>query len=313
MVKSYRWQELRRGLVGSLPMSTDLQQLRALHTWLGRMVTAGDGADPSLAFGWDEVEDGAFYGLAERARSEAAIPSATDLLVPWQPMPGGPSSGSDPAFGSAGRRSGFEVPAMAESLEPVPDEVWDTYFASEPSVLGTPLAAADTGATDETGGKEAISVPAEALEAYDASWMVPALADAGSREEAVAVVYDFLHGIERRDLDVAFELVADDFHAMEGDQELDRQALRNRFAELLDHQRGATLRVSPIRIPQALPHPVGMLVPLEIVIDATTDDEARSWRFDRIAVLEMGCEGSWQITGLGTPGDVDGAPTRANA
>ena len=87
-------------------------------------------------------------------------------------------------------------------------------------------------------------------------------------DAAVACVYDFLHAIGRRDPEAAMACVADDYHVLEDDREVDRLGLRHQVEALLDSLRGWEIEISLAEVPEPLHHPSGILIYCEIQIDA---------------------------------------------
>lgn len=119
-------------------------------------------------------------------------------------------------------------------------------------------------------------------------------------EAAVQCLYDFLHAISRRDVEAAMELVADDYHVFEDDIEIDSLGLRHQIERLLDSLRGWELEVSPVEIPIALGHVLGVLIYVEIEIDAYQPllDLRRVMVLRRVAMLQWQSQQGWRISAL---------------
>ncbi|MDQ5822884.1 MAG: hypothetical protein M3441_01565 [Chloroflexota bacterium] len=119
-------------------------------------------------------------------------------------------------------------------------------------------------------------------------------------EAAVQCLYDFLHAISLRDVEAAMQLVADDYHVLEDDVEIDALGLRHQIERLLDSLRGWELQVSPVEIPMALGHVLGVLVYVEIQIDAYHPllDLRRVYVQRRVAMLQWQSQRDWRISAL---------------
>jgi hypothetical protein len=91
--------------------------------------------------------------------------------------------------------------------------------------------------------------------------------DAEAAEIVIDTLYRFIHAIERGDIDAVMSCVAADYHAMEGDLELDRDALRLRIEASVELWRSETFRVTLTEIPEPLFHPMGVLVRVTVQID----------------------------------------------
>lgn len=120
-------------------------------------------------------------------------------------------------------------------------------------------------------------------------------------EAAVQCLYEFVHAIGRRDVDRALELVADDFHHMEGDREIDRLGLRQQIESLLGGFDGWQVETSLVTIPEAIPYPSGVAILAEIAVDGFRPDDDEAWRSiiqRRVAVLERTPDRDWLITAL---------------
>lgn len=119
-------------------------------------------------------------------------------------------------------------------------------------------------------------------------------------EAAVQCLYDFLHAISRRDVEGAMQCVADDYHVLEDDIEIDALGLRHQIERLLDSLVGWELQVSPVEIPFPLGHMLGVLIYIEIQIDAYHPllDLRRVIVQRRIAVLQWQSQQGWRISAL---------------
>lgn len=120
-------------------------------------------------------------------------------------------------------------------------------------------------------------------------------------EAAVQCLYEFVHAIGRGDIDRALEFVADDFHMMEGDHEIDRLGLRQQLEALLGGFDGWQVETSLVTIPEAIPYPSGVAILAEIEVDGFRPDDDDAWRSiiqRRVAVLERSPDRDWLITAL---------------
>ncbi len=108
-------------------------------------------------------------------------------------------------------------------------------------------------------------------------------------EAAVECLYEFIHAIGRRDVDAAMRCVADDYHVLDEDREIDRLGLRQEIESLLDSLRGWEFEISLAEIPVPMFHYQGILIYVEAQIEASQpqDDLHRSLISRRIAVLEQ--------------------------
>lgn len=106
-------------------------------------------------------------------------------------------------------------------------------------------------------------------------------------QEAVDCLYDFVHALGRRDVDAAMALVDEEYHALEGDLEIDALRLRHQMESFLEYFRGWDLEVSLAEIPRPLRHPLGILIYVEIAFDGYRVGEAlrRSLVERRLALL----------------------------
>jgi ketosteroid isomerase-like protein len=214
--------------------------------------------------------------------------ASAETLAPWQatplraPTPSGRVSATD-------RLSWWFRPA-AGGADP-----WSTYFDDEPAKLVEPAAAprapdATVAAAEPLGRRAALRL----LLAEPEEELIDADADA-----VVTCLYDFAHALGRRDVATAIATcVADDYHVMEGDEEIDRDALAAQLAAELDRLRGWELDTSLVEIPQPILHPDGILVYTELQIDARKQDERRTVLHRRLAVFRKGSDRTWRIVAL---------------
>ena len=148
---------------------------------------------------------------------------------------------------------------------------WDQYFA-QPSRVAPSV--------DELPGEE--------------PW------DTGAAELVVDCLYQFLHAVERGDVDAAMACVDDDYHAIENDREVDRDGLRLGLESLLDQWRGSDFHVTLAEIPEPVFHPAGVLIRVTIQVDFTAPlrGRMRTDLFGRVVLFREHPNGEWAITGM---------------
>ncbi len=118
-------------------------------------------------------------------------------------------------------------------------------------------------------------------------------------EAVVTCLYDFVHAVGRGDVVTAVEeCVAPEYHAMEDDVEVDRDALAAQLHAQLDRLRGWEIDVSLVEIPEPILHPDGILVYTEFQIEATKDGARQTVLHRRLAVFRQGRDRRWRIAAL---------------
>ncbi len=119
-------------------------------------------------------------------------------------------------------------------------------------------------------------------------------------QAAVDCLYDFLHAIGRRDIDAALAHIAEDYHGIENDREVDRLTLRHKLKSHLDSLVGWEIEASLAQAPEPLSHPYGILIAVEIQMDAFHPEtgEKRCQVEPRVAVLDQDTGGTWRIRAL---------------
>ena len=124
----------------------------------------------------------------------------------------------------------------------------------------------------------------------------------GDAEAVVTCMYDFVHAVGRRDVEAAMTCVAPDYSTMEDDREIDAERLAAGLRALLDPLHGWDLDAFLVEIPQPVLHPAGILVPVEIQLDARQPetDARRTVVHRRIAVFDRQPDRSWRIVALST-------------
>jgi hypothetical protein len=187
-------------------------------------------------------------------------------------------------------------------------DAWDTYFGEPPTSAATSGAAGASAAGASAAAKQDTPPSVESEILSSAVWqaLVPETETpltAEDADSATEVLYAFLHAFGRRDIDSALQWIADDYHAIENDQEIDRNGLRCRLESLLDSLYGWDIEVSLAAPPEPLVHPYGILIYAEIQIDGRKPSEmaVRSQLERRLALLQRAGESGWKIAALSQP------------
>jgi ketosteroid isomerase-like protein len=126
--------------------------------------------------------------------------------------------------------------------------------------------------------------------------------------DALAVadcLYDFIHALERFDVEAAMASVADDFHELQADRELDREGLRHWLEERLDGFRGREIDVSLAEVPRPVAY--GRLVLCETTLQVelaapsptSSTSVPSSLVFRLLLAFERDGRGSWRILASG--------------
>jgi hypothetical protein len=175
---------------------------------------------------------------------------------------------------------------------------WDTYFAEStvahesPRMAAPPPAASPADPISRAAIRALLPVEESELASDDA-------------DRATETFYEFLHAIGRRDVDVAMQYIADDFHTFEDDREVDRDDLRSRMEGLLDAMHGYDIDVSLTTVPEPLQHPYGVVMSVEIQLDGVhPQTKAKRNVLDkRLVLLQRQADDCWKITSLGRARD----------
>ncbi len=276
------------------------------------------------------AEPGAWTALGAPGTPPAAIEdgtwlvSSTDVLLPWQPAtaaaapavrdprdpwdayfaPSAPAPAAllpgPPSLPFAPPGTPVHQPATTAPLTPL-DPV-------APLALKAPAASTAPSLSSLTSLSRS-SLPDGFLASHGAppaapGWLEEPL-DGGAAAAAADCLYAFLRACGRRDVEAAMALVAGDYHAIEGDREVDREALRHRLEELLDERRGGDLEVAATAPLQPIPYVDGLvLVPVAVQIDHRPPSGLPSTLLcEWVAVLEAAPDG-WRICGLGPQRDL---------
>jgi ketosteroid isomerase-like protein len=119
-------------------------------------------------------------------------------------------------------------------------------------------------------------------------------------EMAVDCLYEFIHAFGNNDVESAMQLVDEDYHVFEEDKDIDRLGLRHQLESRLDSLRGWDIELSLSKVPEPIFHPNGILIYIEIQIDArrAEDNQTQSEVEKRIAVFKKQKDGTWKIFAL---------------
>jgi hypothetical protein len=151
---------------------------------------------------------------------------------------------------------------------------WDAYFEPQPNSFRSDLATlAEFGAPSELTIKDA--------------------------EAVTDCLHEFILALGRGDVGAAMQHVAADYHSIEGDREISREALRHQFESLLDERSGQEVDVALTRAPEPLAHALGVLIEVTLRIDSRHADLGpRSLLLHRIAVFEKQTDDRWSLVSL---------------
>jgi ketosteroid isomerase-like protein len=128
----------------------------------------------------------------------------------------------------------------------------------------------------------------------------PGYLDDADAEMIVDRLYEFIHAFGNNDVESAMQLVAEDYHVFEEDKDIDRLGLRHQLESRLDSFKGWDIELSLSRVPEPIFHPMGILIYIEIQIDASRaeDNQTRSEVEKRVAVFKKQKDGTWKIFAL---------------
>jgi ketosteroid isomerase-like protein len=226
-----------------------------------------------------------------------------EQLRPWR------NAASRPAgtLGSAGRVSATDQLSWWFRPAAGSDDPWDEFFLDEPAGAGADGSGwvpagwvADPGA-NRPGAVRPTPEPPSARTSLQMLLSEPEeeLTD-DDAESVVTCLYDFVHALGRRDMESAMACVAPDYSTLEDDREIDAEGLAARLRALLDSLAGWQVEVFLVEIPQPVLHPAGILVPVEIQLDARypATDARRTELHSRIAVFVQQPDSSWRIAAL---------------
>ena len=179
---------------------------------------------------------------------------------------------------------------------------WDAYFGDSQSAAPPSPVVRNTESKSVTKPSAASQIVSKAV------WqaMLPETEDHledEDAEDAVEVLYAFLHAFGRGDIEGALQWVSEDYHVIEDDREIDRNDLRRRLESLLDSLHGWEIEVSLSEPPEPLSHPYGIVMYVEIQIDGFKSEERarRSQVERRLALIERTRESGWRIAALSRP------------
>lgn len=182
---------------------------------------------------------------------------------------------------------------------------WDSFFSHGPAPSRTQSRGATPGDPGPGPGQAfQAPPPAMSLRTLPRSWTFTRsfldedevkLVDEHA-EAAVECLYEFLHALERREVDVAMDFVALDYHTMENDRETRREDLRARVETMLESLQGWDIEVSLTTAPEPLFHPVGVLILADIQVNAWRASRKKRTHADRrVAIVQQQGDGRWKI------------------
>jgi hypothetical protein len=179
---------------------------------------------------------------------------------------------------------------------------WDKYFASATTL------ATRTERPQETLSKQHASAGdgARLSSSTAMAALLPKADDELANQDAdtaVEVFYEFLHAFGRGDIRSAMTWVADDYHVMEEDVEVDRNGLERRLEWLLETLHGWDFEVSLASILEPVPHAYGIMMYAEIQINGVRplDHVKRCLVERRVVLLENSGESDWKIAAMSRP------------
>jgi ketosteroid isomerase-like protein len=180
---------------------------------------------------------------------------------------------------------------------------WNRYFGeTEPALRSVGKDTVSTASKkDDAARRESDIASRAALTA-----LLPDSGDELATEDADAATeafYEFLHAFGRGDIEYAMQFVADDYHVLEDDHEVDRNDLRCRLESLLASLHGYEIDVSLASVPHPLSHPYGVLIYAEIQVEGvrTAEPSRRSVVEHRVVLLQRQGEDGWKIAAMSRP------------
>lgn len=238
-------------------------RLQRIYDLLGELVH-GEGVEPARD---------AWYDPPMPPVEVGSNLSATDLLSWWFRPPSPGRQGWDAYFGEEQAHTRETSPSAQRSAE------------SDRSTAPDARSIARTMVTEAI-----LRLPADELASEDA-------------ESAVQVFYRFLHAFGEGDISGCLQWIADDYHVIEEDREIDRNTLRGHLEALLESLHGWDYEVTLSTVPEPVLHPYGILIYAEIQIDATrAEDGGRRGIFEpRVVFLERQEDAGWKIAALSRP------------
>lgn len=204
----------------------------------------------------------------------------SDLQTLWQPL----SSGDEPGSAAWQRSSDGTAPDPAAVL---PASLYRHWQPPSDFHAGEGLAVFQTPFWTRSGWPEGH------LRAEDAL----AVADC---------LYDFIHALEHFDAEAAMACVAEDFHELRSNRELDRQGFRHWIEKLLDGLRGREIDVSLAEVPRPVAYGRLVLCETTLQIDSAATPSSppsgavpSSLVFHLLLAFEPDVRGSWCILSCG--------------
>jgi ketosteroid isomerase-like protein len=229
----------------------------------------------------------------------AELDGSDQPLRPWHSAP------ARPAF--SGRVSATDQLSWWFRPATGGDDPWDEFFLDEPDGARSgrsgwvPAGWVGSAGTAAPGAARTAAEPPSARTSLRMLLAEPEeeLTD-DDAESVVTCLYDFVHALGRRDVESAMTCVAADYATLEDDREVDADGLAARLRGLLDSFAGWQVEVFLVEVPQPVLHPAGILVPVEIQVDAREPgtDARRTLLYSRIAVFAQQPDWGWRIVAL---------------
>jgi ketosteroid isomerase-like protein len=263
--------------------------------------------DPRLAQAFsllrEVLEGGAANGRAEPQSGSGWEGPATDPLSPISPI-----SPLGPDFLDSDFRALWQPLAWG-------DEPWSAAWQRQADGAAPDLAAVLPASSYRHWQPPSDFHASEGLAAFQQPFWIPSGWPEGQLRAADALavadcLYDFIHALERFDVEAAMASVADDFHQLQAHRELDRQGFRHWIEELLDGLRGREIDVSLTEAPRPVTY--GRLVlcetTLQVDLAATSPTSLlspasravpSSLVLRLLLAFERDARGSWRILACG--------------
>lgn len=120
---------------------------------------------------------------------------------------------------------------------------------------------------------------------------------------AMQVFDEFLKALAARDVPRAMQWVADDFHVVENDREINANDFCCRLEAFVESLRGWEIDISLPVAPEMLPLSSGIVMFTEIQIDMRDPATNRKDNLvaGRFVLLQKQADASWKISGMGRP------------
>lgn len=120
-------------------------------------------------------------------------------------------------------------------------------------------------------------------------------------DAATECLYDFVHALGRFDIEGAMDCIDDDFGTIiDAEREMDKRSLRLELERLLDRWSDGPLTVGLNELPEAIDHPMGVLIHCTVQFDGRdADDQPRpTGLFERVVWLRRSADDRFRIQAL---------------